>query len=726
MPYATCHLCEAICGIEVDLDAAGNITKIRGDEHDPFSRGYICPKATAIADLTSDPNRVRAPLRRLRGGDDTFHEVSWDEALSEAAARITDLQSRYGRDSVAIYAGNPSAHSYSGVLSGLALAKVLDSKNRYSANGVDALPRLLTSYLVFGSQAIIPIPDLDRTDFLLILGANPVISNGSIMTAPNMKRRLEELRARGGAIVVVDPRRTETAELATRHLPIVPGADALLLAALVHVIFEEGRGRSGKLEAMTRGLDDVRRALAPFTPEAVAPATGLAAADITALARDFAAAPSAVAYGRLGTCAQEFGALATWLCDVLNIVTGNLDRAGGAMFPSPAVDLAALAARLGESGSFGTYKSRVRGLPEFSQELPVVALAEEIETPGDGQIRGLITLAGNPALSVPNSRRLERALGKLDLLISIDIYKNETSRFADLILPTSFGLEHDHFPLLFHALAVRNTVKYSPAIVAKPQGVRHDSEILFDLAARIAARRLTGDRAAAALGHLAQHLSPRAVLAASLRFGRWGKGLFGSSGLTLAQLEADPHGIDLGPLEPRLPAALVETKGVIRIAPKEMLADMKRLADKLVPTTDVANDAALSLIGRRSLRSNNSWMHNSKRLVKGPVRCTLMMHPEDATARGLSAGDRVRVASRVGAVEVPLEITEDVRRGVVSLPHGWGHDRDGAELDVAREHAGVSMNDLTDETLFDALSGCGSLSGIPVRVDATTAQDTAS
>ncbi len=696
-------LCEAVCGIVVETEG-DQMLSVRGDSDDPFSRGHICPKAAALRDLAEDPDRVREPLRRQ---GDRFVPVSWDSALDEAAERLAAIQKQHGRDAVGFYLGNPTVHSYTALLTAPLFSKLLGSHSRFSATSVDQLPHMLAALEMFGHQLALPLPDVDRTAFLLILGANPVVSNGSLMTAGGIARRLEELRARGGRLVVVDPRRSETAELADTHLFIRPGGDAYLLLAMLHVIFEEKLDKPGDLTDITDGIGTVRSIAARFSPERVAGRTGIEADTLRALARDFAGAPTAAAYGRIGVCTQEFGGLASWLVVVLNAVTGNLDRAGGSMFSTPAADLVSAANVLGERGHFGVWKSRVRGLKEFGGELPVAVLAEEIETPGEGQIRGLVTHAGNPVLSTPSGNRLSVALAKLDFMVSIDIYQNETTRHANLILPTSCGLERDHYDLAFYALSVRNAARYVPAAISPPPGVREDWQVLLDLGIKL--HQAGGGKRSHALyaALLAlRSVGPRRTLDVLLRTGPHGK-LFG--GLSLSSLEKQPHGVDLGPLEPRLRDLLGKRR--IALAPELLVADVPRLESALQATAN-----GLTLIGRRALRSNNSWMHNSARLVKGPVGCTLLMHPDDARARGLSNGGRVRVRSRVGEVEVPLVISDEVARGVVSLPHGWGHDRPGAALKVAAAHAGASINDLTDPAVIDALSGNAGLSGVPVEV----------
>jgi anaerobic selenocysteine-containing dehydrogenase len=728
--FGTCPLCEAICGIAVEIED-NKILRIRGDAEDPFSQGYICPKGVALKDIQHDPDRLQKPLRRAKGSE-SFTEVSWDEALDEAGDKLGEIQARHGRDAVGVYVGNPTGHSYSAVLYGILLNLVLDTKRVFTANSVDALPRLLTSLHLFGAQTLLPIPDIDRTDFLLILGANPAVSNGSVMTAPDVGRRVKAVRERGGKVIVVDPRRTETADLADSHIFLRPASDAFLLLGLLNTLFTEQLASPGKLEAFTDGIGTVRSLCAPFPPERVAPITGVPADTIRQLARDFAKARSAVCYGRMGTCTQEFGALTTWLIDALNIVTGNLDRPGGAMFTTPAFDLVSTAAALGQSGAFGRWKSRVSGLPEFNGELPSATLAEEIETPGEGQVRALLTHAGNPVLSLANGTRLERAFESLEFMVSIDIYRNETTRHANLILPPTFGLEHDHYPILFHSLAVRNTAKYSLPLVTPAPGALHDWQIVAGIASRVLKRRGGAMGAAgSALRMITGKTKPEHILAAAIRIGPHGRGVnpFGD-GLSLEKLKKAPHGVDIGPLEPRLPKRLQTKSQRINLAPEAFVADMPRLeaslrafaASRAELEANAANPAhaatkPLLLIGRRHLRSNNSWMHNATRLVTGRNRCTLLIHPSDAGPLEVRSGDRVRITSRVGSVEAEAEVTDTILQGVVSLPHGWGHDRPGSQLRVASEHAGVSLNDLTDDALVDQLSGVTHLNGIPVKVE---------
>lgn len=703
--FRTCSLCEAMCGIVIETDGE-RVTSIRGDTEDTFSRGHICPKAVALQDLHEDPDRLRTPMKRV-GAEWT--PIGWNEAFAIVERELKAVQRKHGNDSVAVYLGNPTVHSVGAMLFAPAFTKSLRTKNRYSATSVDQLPHHLAGLWMFGHPLLIPIPDLERTDHLLIFGANPAVSNGSLMTAPDAAKRLKEIRARGGRVVLVDPRRTETAPLADTHHFITPGADAYLLLALLEVIFSEKRERLGSVEAFTDGIAELRDIAGRFPPERVASITGIAADTIRTMARDFASAERAVAYGRVGVSMQEFGGLACWLITALNVVTGRLDAPGGALFTKPAIDLLKGGGTYGGSGRFGRWKSRVRGLPEFAGELPVSALAEEMDTPGDGQIRALVTHAGNPVLSTPNGARLDAAIGGLDFYVAIDFYLNETTRHAHVILPPTAALERDHYDLVFHALAIRNTAKYSPPLFAKAKGAKHDWEILLELTRRFRRGGFVAGLKATIETALLRRAGPRGLLDRGLK-----SGPYAASGLSIDALEAAPHGIDLGPLAPSLPGRLRTTDKRIRLAPAALVADITRVEAAL--NRAPAAPGSLALIGRRELRSNNSWMHNSERLVRGQRQCTLLMHPADAASRGLTDGERVRISSRVGSVEVELEVTDAIMLGVVSMPHGWGHGRAGSRMSIAAQHAGASINDLTDDARIDTLTGNAGFSGVPVHV----------
>jgi anaerobic selenocysteine-containing dehydrogenase len=707
--FRTCSLCEAMCGVAIEVED-GRVRAIRGDADDVFSRGHICPKALALQDVHEDPDRLRQPMKRT---GTSWKPVGWDEALDEAADRLAAVQAAHGRHAVGVYQGNPIAHSYGLVIFGQFLLRALGTRSRFSATSVDQLPHMLASLLMFGHQLRFPIPDVDRTQHLLMFGANPLASNGSLMTAPGIGRRLQALRARGGRLVVVDPRRTETAAMADQHVPVRPGTDALLLLGMIHVLFATDRVRPGRLAAFTDGIDTVAALVRDFPPEAVAAPTGVPADVVRRLATELADSPAGACYGRVGVSTQEFGGLACWLINVVNVLVGSLDRRGGMMFTRPAADAIALATRMGQRGHFDKGRSRVRGLPEFGGEWPASTLAEEIETAGPGQIRAVVTIAGNPVLSTPNGRRLDAALGGLAFMLSVDPYLNETTRHAHLILPPVSPLERDHFDLVFHLLAVRNTVRYSPPLFAPPSGARQDWQILAALARRLHRRRGAPISERISLG-LASRLGPRRIVDLMLRTGPYGTWRPGGSGLSLRRVEKATHGIDLGPLREALPGALETPGRRIVLAPPRLVADLDRLRAHAAAL--VADGHSLRLIGRRELLSNNSWMHNSARLVKGPDRCTLFMHPDDARHRGLAAGDRVQVRSRAGAVDVPLTVTDTVMPGVVSLPHGWGHSRPGIALTVAAAHPGASLNDVTDEAGVDALAGTAVLNGVSVEV----------
>src|SRR4051794_8290008 len=709
--FRTCPLCEATCGLEITV-TDGAVERVRGDDADIFSHGFLCPKGVGLKELHEDPDRLRAPLLR-RGGD--FETVSWDEAFAAIDEGLGRVLARGDRDAVAAYFGNPSAHNLSSILYGRVLLKALGSKNVYSASTVDQYPKQLASAYLFGTGTTVAVPDLDRCEWLLVLGANPVASNGSLMTAPDARGRLRAIQRRGGRVVVVDPRRSRTAELADEHVSILPGTDALLLFAMVHVLFEEGLVDLGPLAPLVADVEAVGGVAAGFAPGAVAAGCGGAAEVIRRPGRELAAAPRACVYGRIGTTTQAFGTLTSWLVDVLNVLTGNLDREGGAMFPQAA---AALAPGPPREVRVGRWSSRVRGLGEIFGELPVACLAEEIETPGDGRIRAMITMAGNPVVSTPNSDRLAAALEGLEFMVSLDVYVNETTRFADVILPAPSPLERAHYDLALYGFAVRNVANYSPPLFDSPvpdewrtlvrlagvvtgQGPDCDVDALDDaIAGELAARgEVDADAVAGRRG-------PQRLLDIMLRAGPYD--------ITLSDLEAAPHGVDLGALEPRLPEALRTPSGRIELAHPAFTADVERLHGALAAGPPA--DGELLLVGRRDLRSNNSWMHNLPLLVRGPARCTVHVHPDDAARCGLTDGEPAIVRSRVGEIELPVQVTDAIRPGVVSIPHGWGHDAPGVQLGVAREHAGANSNVLADETLVDGPSGNAVLNGIPVQL----------
>ena len=713
--FRTCNLCEAMCGVEINAQANGTL-RIEGDREDIFSHGYICPKAVALQDIHYDRDRLKQPVRRTANG---WQQIGWDEAFDEVADNLKRIQVKYGRHSVGFYVGNPTVHNYNALLFLPGFIRSLHTRNRFSATSVDQLAHHFAAFFMFGHQLLLPIPDLDRTDFLLILGANPSASNGSLMTAPDAPGRLRAIRERGGKVILIDPRRTETAKLADQHIFIRPGSDVLLLLGMLNVIFAENLVKPGPLTAITDGLEIIRALVTDFSPDKVAPITGVSAEQVRELARNFAVAKTAVCYGRIGVSTQEFGGVCQWLINVLNIVTGNLDREGGAMFTKPAFDAVAAPEGLAPRGSFGRWHSRVRRLPEFGGELPVAALAEEILEPGDGQIKAMVTSAGNPVLSTPNGRQLDRAFAGLEFMASIDFYINETTRHANIILPPTAALEHDHYDLVFHLLAIHNTAKYSPALFEPNGNTRHDWQIFLELQTRMESKsfasRLQAKTKRAVIGKC---FTPARILDLALRFGPYGSKFKPfSSGLTLARLKESPHGIDLGPLKRCFPERLCTPAKRITLAPELLIKDIDRVKTNLLERSTNGSSHDLLLIGRRQLRSNNSWMHNSERLVKGPERCTVLMNPSDAAQRNINVGQQVRVSSRTGTLEIPVEISDEIMPGVISIPHGWGHDRSGIQMTVAKQHAGASINDLTDDQSIDVLCGTAAFNGTWVSVN---------
>ncbi|MEM7143041.1 MAG: molybdopterin oxidoreductase family protein [Actinomycetota bacterium] len=726
----TCHLCEAMCGLEVHVEAndAGDdeVKLIRPNRDDVWSKGYICPKGTTLGHLHHDPDRLRVPMVKDENG--VHQEASWDDAFARAEELMAGVIADHGKEAVTIYIGNPAAHNYSisrytGLLMGLAdLPGPI-----YSAGTVDQWPKNVTCWTMYGNQWRIPAPDLPNTNFIVVMGANPHASQGSLLACPDVLGELDSVRERG-KVVVIDPRRTGTVDHADQWLPVFPGTDAALMLAVVNVLYDEDLVDLGHLGDRIANLD-VIEALAPqFTPERVAPTCGVSAEEIRTLAREFAAADKAVWYARIGTCNQEFGTLASWLPDVINLLTGNFDTEGGLMWGKPIAWSATLTDR-GEPIEFGRFHSRVRGAPEVMGQFPVSCMAEEIATPGEGQLKALVTVAGNPVISAPEADRLDEALPMLDCMISIDNALNETTRHADVIFPGLSPLEQPHYDELLWAWAVRSAGKWSPPLF-DPGDRPGEWEVLLRVGAMIGGIPQKGlDVKAIDDGFFAAFAEmggadPAVALAAcpepgperlndnAIRTGPWGD-RYGENpdGLTLEDFKNAPNGIDMGPMVPRIDEMLGHADGMIDIAPAYVVADVSRLEDRLTRSHD-----GLLLTSRRHVRSNNSWMHNVKVLVKGKDRCTLLIHPDDAAASGVEDGAVARVTSEAGSLEVPVEVSDEMRPGVVSLPHGWGHDKPGTRMSVAREHAGVNNNVLAPGTFVDVPSGNAAVNGIPVEV----------
>ncbi|MFE2705390.1 molybdopterin oxidoreductase family protein [Streptomyces mirabilis] len=733
-----CPLCEATCGLTLTIEGT-RVTGARGDRDDVFSKGFICPKGASFGAADGDPDRLRTPLVRT-GGE--LREATWQEAFDAIAEGLGPIVEQYGPHALGIVLGNPNVHTMAGALYPPVLLSALRTHSVFTASTLDQMPKHVSSGLLYGDANAIPVPDLDHTDHLLLIGANPLESNGSLCTAPDFPGKLKALRARGGTLTVIDPRTTRTAKLADRHVTIRPGTDALLLAAMTFVLFEEKLVDLRELAPHVQDVEELATAVRDFTPEAASEACDVDADTIRALARELAAAPTAAVYGRIGSCTVPHGTLASWLVDVLNILTGNLDRPGGALFPQAATDKTPRPAGPGRGFALGRWHSRVSRHPEAKGELPLAALAEEIDTatPEGSPVRALIAIAANPVLSAPDGDRLDKALDSLDFMVSVDPYLNETARHADVVLPPPPPSQSAHHDFAFNTLAVRNQVRYNrPAVPLEP-GRMAETEILARLV--LAATGMHGADPSAVdamvidstLGKAVQdphgpvherdpkelatlltgENGPERRLDMMLRLGPYGEG-FGArpDGLSLEKLLAHPHGIDLGPLRPRLPQPLKTRSGMIELLPAPIVDDLPRLRAALRE-----RPAAIVLVGRRHLRSNNSWMHNVPALTGGTNRCTLHIHPEDAARLGLADGTAVRVKGAGGEVVAPAEVTDTVRRGVVSLPHGWGHDRPGTRMSHAALDPGVNVNQLLDGSLLDPLSGTAVLNGVPVELAA--------
>lgn len=687
--YRSCNICEAMCGLIITHDG-GQVTSIKANPDDPLSRGHICPKATALQDFRTDPDRVTQPLLKVDG---QFQPISWDQALDIAATRLRAVQEAHGRDAVGVYLGNPNAHKFGNLLTLPALVKALGTQNRYSSATADQIPHHVASIHMLGHPMLIPIPDIDRTDFMLIIGGNPLVSNGSMMTAPGFGKRIEALQARGGRVVVIDPRRTETAQKADAHHFIRPETDAILLLALIHQVFALGLDRLGALADLVDGVQALRDAVAPFDAAMAARATGISADAITALARDFAGAPRAVSYARMGASTQSYGGLCQWASNALNIITGNFDAEGGALFTTPAFDYVGMTSRKGRVRSYPEKRSRVSGQPLYNGEFPVSVMAEEMETEGAGQIRALVTVAGNPVLSAPNGRRIGRAVAALEFMVSVDIHINDTTRHADLILPGTVALEEAVYDMVFHSFAVRNTSGYARALFDTPNGNPQEWEVISRLTARLNGSNQIGP-------------SPEDMLRAALAAGY-------HPDLSVEGLLDAGTPVDLGPMVPSLRGRLETPDARLNLSPQVFLDDLPRLLAH-AQATDSAYPFAM--IGRRQVRSHNTWTQNSHRLVKGRSRCTLELNPADAARLGVSDGALVRVTSRTGSVDIPAEVTDAMAPGVVSMPQGWGQR--GDTLSVASVAQTVSINDLTDDSRIDPITGNAAFNGLPVRLEA--------
>ena len=690
--YRTCNICEALCGIEIAYEGE-KILSIKGDKKDPLSRGHICPKAVALQDFYFDENRLRHPVKKTENG---FEKISWEEAFDITIQKVKALQEKHGPDAVGVFLGNPNAHSLGNALFIRPFLKALKTKNRFSASTVDQVPHHVAAQHMLGHTLLNPVPDLDRTNYLLVMGSNLLVSNGSMMSAPDIAKRLRGIQERGGRVVVIDPRKTETAKKADEHLFIKPETDAVFLLAMIHVLIKEKRIRLNHLENAITGLEEIKRITEKYSPEKAAPITGIKADKIRSIALEMAAADKAVLYSRMGLSTQTFGGLCIWLSNVFNILNGNYDREGGMMFPLPAIDPVFMSPKKGKPEWKTIPVSRARKLPKYLGEVPAASLADEIETEGAGQIKALICIAGNPVLSTPNGKRLEKAFDKLEFIACSDIYITETSKHADVIFPAATGLEIAQYDITFNNLSIRNTAKYSPPLFPKKGNVKQDSEILAELTARLKGEPKNGQ-------------TPEMLLDMGLKMGHYGE-----TGMSLDKLKAHPHGVDLGPLRPCLKERLQTNDDTIRLAPDLLVADLNRL-DKVLAEGLEDRDFPYKMIGRRVLRQHNTWTHNSPRLSKGRNDCTLLINANDAEKIGINHGEVVAVKSRVGAIKVEVAVTDEIMEGVVSLPQGFGASQQSG-MKIAASRNSVSINDLTDEMRVDLLTGNAALNGVGVMV----------
>ena len=693
--YRTCNLCEAMCGLVITTQNE-QIQTIVGDEKDPLSHGHICPKALAYKDLHEDSDRLKFPVKKTNSG---WEQISWENALDEIADKLVNIQKIYGNNAVGVYQGNPSVHNYGTLLYGPTFFSSLRTRNKFSASTVDQIPHQFAAYQMLGHQLLVPIPDIDRTQYMIILGGNPLVSNGSLMTAPDIRNRLKAIQSRDGKFVVIDPRRTETAKLADEHCFIQPGTDVYFLIGIIQEIIKNGWIKQGHLDSVTKNLDEFLTSIPDIELETISSITGISSANIQRIAKEFSQAESAVCYGRMGACTQKFGGTVHWLINMVNIITGNFDAPGGAMFTSPAFDT------LGNSQTKGHYnkgQSRVRNLPEFAGEYPAVTMADEMLVKGEGQIRAMVTSAGNPILSVPGGEKLDRAFSGLEFMVSIDFYINETTRHADIILPPAFNLNGPHFDVVFNIFAVRDVVKYSNPVFPKEPGTKYDWEIFMGLEKRVAQKN--GRKYSKVNHFLSKKFGPEWLLDLGIRIGEYGslKSLFKWNGLTLSKVKKQVHGVDLGPLKPRFPKRLFTSDKKIDLAPSIFIDDLKRVISNVAQSN---SNGSLTLIGRRQLRSNNSWMHNCPSLMSGRDRFLILMNPLDAQKKSIADGQKVRVKTSNAQIELEAKLSTEMMPGVISIPHGWGHEGKDTQQKIALENKGGNLNALGDDLAIDPVSG---------------------
>ena len=706
LKYRTCHLCEAMCGLEIEVEN-NQVLSIKGHKEDIYSKGHICPKGVALKELHEDPNRLKKPVQRTENG---WREISWTAAFDIVEKELKKIRKKDGNDAIATYTGNPTVHNTGTALTLYDTVNAINTKNRYASHSLDSVPVFLVNQMMFGHAMLAPVPDIENLDYFLIIGANPLASNGSFMSTPDIKGKIKRIKEKGGKVVVIDPRKTETAKKASEHYFIKPEMDVLLLLGIINEIFKRDIRRDDPCISYSKGLEDLKQLAQDYPIEIISPLTAISENNILQIVEDLIQSKSPVVYGRLGVNTQRFGTLCQWLITSINVLLGQLDKKGGLLFTLPAIDYVTLMAH--ESKMF-RYKSRLKEYGEIVGEYPTATMAEEMLTPGKGQIKALLSIAGNPARSAPNSTQVEEALQGLDFMVAVDMYINETTQYANIILPPAVGLETMHYSFVLHMVATQNTTKFSPPPLSIDAEQRYDWQIMTELQRRL----FDGNPIKSIQNYITSKISPKRKLDLALKtgpYGIWGGRRFKKDGLSLAKLEKIKEGVLLEELKPQLPKRLFTSDKKVNLAPDLFVKELENV--KTLLSQNKHTDYPFTLIGRRHLRSNNSWMHNLPILQGGSRKCTAMIHPTDAAKLSLSNDQEVEVYSKLGSISIAVEITEDVIPGTISIPHGWGHAGKNIQLDVAQKDQGVNVNKLMDHERLDPLSYNMAFNGHPVGI----------
>ena len=704
--YRTCHLCEAMCGLAIEIKD-NEVLSISGHEDDIYSKGHICPKGAALKDLHNDPDRLKEPVKRTTHG---WQKISWKEAFDLVEQGFKKIRKKYGNNAIATYTGNPTVHNTGTALTLYDTINAINTQNRYASHSLDSVPVFLVNQMMFGHAMMAPIPDIENINYMLIIGANPMASNGSFMSTPNIRGKIKAIKDKGGKVVVIDPRKTETAQKASEHYFIHPEKDVLFLLAIINELTRRNAIAESRALSFSDHLEELKKIAEPYTAEKVAPVTGISTDQLNHMVDDLLGHSNSIVYGRLGVNIQSYGTLCQWLITSINILLGRLDEKGGLLFTLPAIDYVTLMAH--ESKMF-RYSSRVKSYQEIVGEFPTATLAEEILTEGKEQVRGFLTIAGNPARSAPNSKMVEKALADLEFMVAVDMYINETTKYADVILPPAVGLETMHYSFVLHMVATRNTTKFSPAPLPITKNQRYDWQIMQELQRRL----FSGNIFKRIKYNLGSRIHPKTKLDLALKtgpYGIWGGRLFKKDGISLKRLEKHVGGVELSPLSAVLPKRLFTKNKHIELVPEIFAKEIIKVKELLSPDADA--NFPLKLIGRRHLRSNNSWMHNLPMLSGGTRRCTVMIHPDDAAQFHIEDKEMVEVYTELGSIQIEAEITKDIIQGTICIPHGWGHNAKDTALKVAEEQAGSNINELMNHERLDPLSYNMAFNGHPVAI----------